>query len=403
MLPKAISFVDLETTGTSSRFGRIIEVGIIRVEENKIVKEFSTLLNPQTHLDPFIQSMTGISPIQLENAPSFYEIKDSVLEILKDSIFVAHNVIFDYGFLKREFQRIDKPFSMRYFCSVKLSKSLFPRFKHHNLDSIIERFNLNCKNRHRALDDAKVIWDFFQLSINQLGVEKVNSAIQKLMKRPSLPIGISENMLDSLPESPGVYIFYNKEGAALYIGKSKNIRNRVLNHFSSSKDNSIDQKIAQDITSIETLETAGELGALLLESTLIKKHQPLLNRLLRYSSKLIALRKVQKDNSYHLVSVDTLQELPFEEMENIIGIFKSNRELKDFLMLLAKEYNLCLKLLGLEKTKSACFYSHLGRCLGACINKENYLKYNLRFEEAFYKTKIKRWPFPSAIAIKEKK
>src|SRR5258708_39807262 len=98
MLPKTLSFVDVETNGLSSQFGRIIEIGIIRVEDNKVVDEFSTLINPQTSLDPFISSMTGITSEQLENAPTFYDVSSRIKEMLSDSLFVAHNVLFDYSF-----------------------------------------------------------------------------------------------------------------------------------------------------------------------------------------------------------------------------------------------------------------------------------------------------------------
>ena len=224
MLPKTLCFIDCETTGMSPQYGRIIEIGILRVEENRIVDRFQTLINPQTSLDPFIQNMTGITQEELENAPSFYAVKDDIKKILSDSLFVAHNVLFDYSFIKKEFERLEEEFSSKYLCSVKLSRKLFPKYKHHNLDAIIKRFNFDCQKRHRAFDDAKIIWDFYQKSLEKLGEEKLSKAINTIMKRPSLPIGIKANELDSLPESSGVYLFYSKDNALLYIGKSNNIR-----------------------------------------------------------------------------------------------------------------------------------------------------------------------------------
>lgn len=402
MLPKILSFVDVETTGTSANFGRIIEIGVIRVVDHQVVNEFSTLINPQTHVDPFILSMTGIDPKDLEDAPSFYSVADKIKEILQGSIFVAHNVMFDYSFLKKEFERLEESFSSKYCCTVKLSRKLYPRFKHHNLDALIKRFNLECQNRHRALDDARVIWDFYKLSLDTLGPEKLAAAVDLVMKRPSLPVGISENIVDSLPEGSGVYIFYNAQNAPLYIGKSKNIRTRVLSHFASSKEITTDMKIAQDISRIETMETAGELGALLLEATLVKKMQPLYNRQLRYAFKLLALKRTTTKDNYQTVTLCNLQDVPVEELNQVLGIFKSQKELKGFLQSIAKEFGLCLKLLGAEKTIKNCFNYHLGLCKGACSGKEMAAKYNLRFEEAFYKTKIKDWPFKGPIALKEK-
>lgn len=401
MLPKVISFVDVETTGLSPQNGRIIEIGIIRVENNKVVDEFSTLINPQTLVDPFIQTMTGITQSDLENASSFYGVKDEIKKFLSGSLFVAHNVLFDYMFIKNEFERLDEEFSAKYCCSVKLSKRLYPRFKHHNLDALIQRLNLSCVNRHRAFDDARVIFDFYQTSLKNLGEEKLIKAINYAMKRPSRPVGISEEILDSLPERCGVYIFYNKNNTPLYIGKSKNIRDRVLSHFSNSKRESADMKIAQDVSRVEVIETAGELGALLLEATLVKKMQPLYNRQLRYAYKLLAVKKNTTGQNYHSLTTSNLQDVPIEDLNQVLGIFKSKRELRDFLLAIAKEYNLCPKLLNLEKIKGNCFNYHLNLCFGACSGKELFLKYNLRFDEAFYKTKIKDWPFKGPVGIKE--
>lgn len=236
MIPRKLSFIDVETTGMSPGCDRVIEIGIIRVEDNQVINQYSSLINPGTHIDPFILSMTGINPGELQNAPSFYEVADRIKKLLSDSVFVAHNVLFDYGFIKREFERLEKSFSAKYCCSVKLSKKLYPRFKRHNLDAIIKRFNLVCANRHRAFDDAKAIWNFYQHSLNNLGEEKLAKAFSSVFKRPSLPVNLTEEVLDSLPDSPGVYIFYNKDNTPLYIGKSKNIKTRVVSHFQAVKE-----------------------------------------------------------------------------------------------------------------------------------------------------------------------
>ena len=160
MLPKSICFVDLETTGTNAYFGKIIEIGILKVENNKVVKRYKQLLNPQTYLDPFIENLTGIRAYELENQPTFESIKDEIYEILKDSVFVAHNVRFDYGFIKSEFRRAGITYKSKHFCTIKLARLLYPDLKKYNLDSIIQNFNIKCANRHRAFDDAAVLWEF---------------------------------------------------------------------------------------------------------------------------------------------------------------------------------------------------------------------------------------------------
>lgn len=401
MVPQKLSFVDVETTGISAIHGRIIEIGIVRVEEGRIVKELSTLINPERNIDPFISDLTGITQSDLLNAPVFYEVKDEIEEILKDTIFVAHNVRFDYSFLRNEFKRNGSSFNSKYFCTVKLARLLFPGNERYGLDALIEKFNIKCKNRHRAFDDAKAIHDFYNISQKIIDEKKFEEAIDIVLKKPTIPANISIDELENLPEAPGVYIFYGENNSILYVGKSINIKERIFSHFSNDHGSLTDQKISQQLVRIETISTAGELGALLLESTLIKKHQPILNRLLRQSKKMQILLKNVDEKGFNGVKLFELSEIDVDQVGQILGVFKTKKQANDFLYKVAKEYKLCPKLLGLEKGKGYCFNYHLKKCLGACNNEELNLKYNIRFDEGLYSRKIRPWRFDSPILIKE--
>ncbi len=402
MLPEPICFIDLETTGASFNYDRVIEVGIIRVENGKVVKTLNTLVNPGVTLSLDIELLTGIKSVQLENAPSFYQIKDDVLEILNGAVFAAHNARFDYAFLKYEFKHQDITFSAKCLCTVKLSRKLYPEFPRHNLDALIERFGFKCKNRHRAYDDAAVLWEFYKMAQKKFEATIFLDSIQKVMKRPSLPSKLSEEQLNNLPESPGVYIFYGVNGLPLYIGKSINIRDRVLSHFSADTESQKEMSIAQQIESIETIVTNSELGALLKESELIKKMQPLYNRVLRQKTKILVLVKKQTlFGEYSQVELIQKEAIGADESDSVLAVFKNKKSAKDFLIDVTKNYQLCEKLLGTEKGNGACFAYRLGKCLGACVEKESSLKYNLRFEEAFYNSKIKQWPFAGPILIQD--
>lgn len=401
-LPQKIAFVDTETTGLRASYDRIIEIGILRIENNKLTKTFESLLDPGGYISPEITTLTGISSKDLENAPSFREISDEIVEILNDCFFIAHNVRFDYAFLKQEFKRLGKSFSPKQICTVKLAKKLFPNLKSYNLDSIIENFKIECKKRHRAFDDAKVLWDFYQIAQKSVSENIFSEKINLILKRPSLPIKISQKTFDKLPEAPGVYIFYGQKDIPLYIGKSINIKERVLSHFSSDHSSSVEMKISQQIESIETIQTVGELGALLLESTLIKKHQPLYNKVLRTKRQLVILKQIKDKNGYQAVTMETVNFIDPSNLSTILGVFKNIRSAKDFLISLSKKYSLCEKLLNTEKTDKACFGQRLGRCLGACVKKESPLKYNIRFLTAFAGAKFQSWPFDGPILVEEK-
>ncbi len=400
-LPSKIVFVDTETTGGSTFRDRVIEIGIVRVENNRVVKKFQTLLNPERYLPEEITHLTGITGAQLDAAPSFYQIKNEILELFDDAVMVAHNARFDYSFLKNEFRHINQNFSPKHFCTVKLSRTLFPQYPHHNLDSIIERFGFKVKKRHRAFDDAYVLWQFYQKILKQFEEQIIAAAINRDLKRPTVPIKITQQELDQLPESPGVYIFYGERGMPLYIGKSINIKKRVLSHFSADHYSPTEMKIAQQVENIETIITPGELGALFKESDLIKKIQPLYNRKLRYSRNLITLKQTLTPKGFFSILLTSTDQIKIDDLEVVLGMFKSKKALKQFLIYIAKENNLCEKLLGIEKTSGGCFRFRLGQCKGACLNKENPNEYNLRFEQAFTTLRLKSWPFNGTIAVTE--
>lgn len=415
MLPAKLAFVDIETTGMRAIYDRIIEIGILRVEGSEVTKTFHSLIDPQTHIPSEITFMTGITGRDLENAPTFRQIKEDILEILDGCVFVAHNVRFDYGFIKNEFRRLELSYKAKHFCTVRLSRMLYPQYKHHNLDSLIERFGFSCEKRHRAFDDAKILFSFYQKVLQDFPIEKIVKAINIGVKKPNIPVNLKTN-INNIPEKPGVYIFYGKSGLPLYIGKSINLRDRILSHFSSDINSPLEMKITQQIESIETIQTAGELGALILESQLIKNFLPLYNRKSRIKHELIIIKSKINNHGYNETYLDlfkpdiiknnkTIQQYSSNYLNSILGFCRSRKQAKNFLAATAKKFNLCEKLLGLEsagwRTNSACFAYRLGQCKGACIGKEKPIIYNLKFITAFSSTKIKSWPFSGPITIVE--
>lgn len=396
-----LAFVDIETSGSSTTHDRIIEIGILRVENQELVRTYETLINPQTVVSPFIEEMTGIQSADLVTAPTFEEIKDEILEVLDSCVFVAHNVRFDYGFLKNEFRRYGVSFAPKHFCTVKLSRTLYPQHTKHNLDALMERFELSCDRRHRAFDDAKVIWDFYQRLHQDIPTDKLTDALKMALRKPSLPIHLPPNTLDTIPENPGVYIFYGENNMPLYIGKSINLRDRVASHFSGDHSSAKEMNISQQLRSIETISTAGELGALLKEATLVKQMMPLYNRHLRNAKKLTIARKTKTKEGYDTIKLEDVSTIGIDDIEDIVAIFRTKQQAKEKLADIANKYALCEKILGIEKGKGSCFGYKIEQCHGACIGEELPIKYNLRFTEAFYNLKIKSWPFPGPIMIEE--
>lgn len=183
-LTNTYSFVDIETTGSMYSTDKIIEIAIIKVRNGEIIDEYQTLVNPAQPFNPFITQITGIQEYQLETAPLFSTVQNSVANILKDSIFVAHNVSFDYGFIEREFHQLQIPFAQEMLCTVKLSRFLYPEHKRHNLDSVASRLKVTIQNRHRAYDDARVLYDFYKHISQEFPEQALDFALQKLLSQP---------------------------------------------------------------------------------------------------------------------------------------------------------------------------------------------------------------------------
>lgn len=181
MFFEPLIIVDVETTGGNPRTDRIIEVGAIRVEHNKVVAKFKSLINPEQSIPTFITKITGIQNSDVSAAPYFYEIIPQLSSLFSGATFVAHNVNFDYGFIGTEFNRVHVPFTMPRLCTVRLSRALYPQFPRHNLSEIIERFSLECQQRHRALDDAMVLWDFLQITSQSFPLEHIQKVISDII------------------------------------------------------------------------------------------------------------------------------------------------------------------------------------------------------------------------------
>jgi DNA polymerase III subunit epsilon len=398
-----LAIVDLETTGMSALYGRIIEIGIIRVEGGAIVKTFSSLVNPDCYIHPAIEQLTGISSRDVEHAPSFASIAREVARLTANAVFVAHNARFDYGFLKAEFARTGREFSPRTLCTMKLSRRLFPEHRHHDLSSLIERHRLSCPDRHRAMGDARAVFEFLRCILRDEDPAKVDDAIRHVMKEKRLPVQIDRAVLSGLPELPGVYLFYGQQGELLYVGKSRNIRGRVHSHFSAGDRSAKAMEMCQQVSRIETRVTAGELGALLLESALIKELHPIYNRVSRSTRKLLLARKSLTKEGYIAVALEKAESIESESASTILAVFKSQRQAEEFLRDAAKEHRLCHRLIGLESKRGGpCFGYQIHTCDGACMGEEPALLYNMRVEAAFGRRKVKAWPFKGPVVVEER-
>lgn len=403
MYPDTLAIVDVETTGQSAVYGRIIEIAIIRVEKGRVTARFESLVNPECYISPVIFGITGISNEDVSSAPVFSKIARTVFRLLDGVVFVAHNARFDYSFIKSEFAALGMPFNARCLCTVKLSRRLYPQYRHHDLSSVIERHEIECSARHRAMGDAEAVLEFLRIVENNEDHDVIADAVRKILKSHTLPAHLDRDTLEGLPDGHGVYLFYGTNGHLLYVGKSINIRERVRSHFSGDLSSAKETEMCRQVARIETRQTAGELGALLLESQLIKELRPIYNSVARQMRNLVVARRRAVRSGYVGVKLEEIDHIDAGDSGSILGIFKHMKQATEFLSKISREYHLCNKLLGLEKPRGCCFGYQLKHCNGACIGEEPPGLYNRRVEQAFEGRRVQAWPFAGGIAIEEKR
>ena len=401
MIPEHLVFIDLETTGANSLRDRITEIGVCETYDGKLVDEWSSLINPETHIPEFIETLTGISTAMVTEAPRFSEIAEELRTRLSGKLLVAHNARFDYGFLKSEFRRQNIDFNEKTLCTVKLSRALYPEQKKHNLDALILRHNLTVNARHRALGDAQIVREFFKKVSSEKPLDLLTRAIQAQLKQPGLPPHLPPEQVANLPSSPGVYFFYGENEVPLYIGKSVDIRTRVHSHFSGGYQARKGTQISQQIRRIDWISTAGELGALLMEARLIKELAPIHNRRLRRTRDLSSIRFKSGRESTQSLEIVSMNRFSGKDLDHLFGTFRTRRLAEKALRELIATQGLCNKVLGVETVKGACFNYQIKKCRGACVGEEPLALHNTRLLAALAKLKLRSWPFPGPVGIKE--
>jgi DNA polymerase III subunit epsilon len=363
------AIIDIETTGGNASRERITEIAIYIHDGIQVVNEYSTLVNPECKMPPFVARLTGISDEMLKDAPKFYEIARNIVEITEGCTFVAHNAAFDYSFVKQEFLNLGYKYKRPVLCTVKMSRKLMPGFNSYSLGNLCNSLGIEITSRHRAAGDALATVKLFE---QLLHIDPTLNQIPTDGLHPSL----DRSTFSKLPAVAGVYYFYNEKGDIIYIGKSKNIQARVLSHFqNNSSPKAIEMK--SNTVNISYEETGSELIALLLESDEIKKHKPLHNRLQRRTSYKYGLYSFKTQAGYHIIQIEKIKNTGKPHT-----VCSSFDEALVLVHKLAAKYELCQKLCGLYQSHGACFQHSIGQCSGACIGAEPPELYNQRVDKA---------------------
>lgn len=368
------SIIDIETTGGSPRTERITEIAIYIYDGESIIREFSTLVNPERNIPYFISNLTGITNEMVADAPKFYEVAKDIVELTEGMTFVAHNARFDYGFIRQEFKNLGFNFKRNVLDTVSLSRKLLPGHSSYSLGKLCKDLNISINGRHRAAGDALATLMLFKLLLDREETE--GPGLINNPRNSKLNPDLDVKVLDKLPEEAGVYYFYNDNNNLIYIGKSKNIRSRVMTHLSNNTSRR-SMEMRDAIASIDWECTGNELIALLKESDEIKRNKPLYNRAQRRTSFQWGIYYYENKNGYVC-----FEARPLKEDKQLLSVFTSKERAKTQLKVLVDRYNLCQRFCGLYNSDGCCFHYQVGMCRGACCNKEVAAAYNIRAREA---------------------
>jgi DNA polymerase-3 subunit epsilon len=370
------AILDIETTGGKYNEEGITEIAIYKFDGHQIVDQFFSLVNPEKNIQPFVINLTGINNQMLRNAPKFHEVAKRIIEITENCTIVAHNAQFDNRILSTEFDRLGYPFEKNMLCTVELSKKLIPDLPSYSLGKLVRSLGIPITDRHRAQGDAKATVELFKLLLEK-DVEKViiSDTIKKDPKRQLEPKLL--DIIESAPTNTGVYYMHRKNGKIIYVGKSKNIKKRLIQHFTN--DNKKSKKIQLEVVSVSYEETGNDLIAQLKESQEIKQLKPIFNHALKNNIFQSQLYSYIDESGYINLRIE---KVPIEKEEkNIITTFTNYQQGRSFLYKITDEFHLCQKLNHLEKTEGACFNHDLKMCNGACIESETPVNYNLRVQK----------------------
>ena len=369
------SVVDIETTGNGYKGQKITEISVFLFYGEKIIDEFTSLVNPEQAIPYFITNLTGITEAMVRTAPKFYEIAKKVAEITKDAIFVAHNVNFDYNIIRDEFKSLGFDFKRKKLCTVRLSRKIIPGLSSYSLGNICTAEGIEIAARHRAKGDAEATVELFRRLLKRDDNFTINSFLNAKSREATLPPLLDKQVVDKLPERHGVYYFKNEQKEVIYVGKANNIKQRVISHFYDKKKKEI--TMCLETADISYTETGSELIALLYESSEIKHLYPKFNRAQRKAGEAVGLFSYEDQKGIVHLAFNRLKLTP-----NPLMKFYSMAACRSMLEKVCEEFELCPKYCHLQTNVNACFHYQLQQCKGICTGKEAVESYNKRVYEA---------------------
>ncbi len=371
------AIVDIETTGSYAAANGITEISIHVFDGTTVVEKFESLINPGQPIPYYIQAMTGINDKMVAGAPRFEEVAEKIYTLLQDKIFIAHNVNFDYSFIKAHLRESGFELNSKKLCTVRLSRKIFPGFPSYSLGKLCQSLGIPIYDRHRAGGDTAATVKVFQLLLQNDKEQHIQKSLQRNSKESVLPPNVPKEHFDQLPYTPGVYYFHNEKGKVVYVGKANNIRYRVNSHFSNNSQSRQKQNFLQHVHAISYQPCGTELMACILESTEIKKRWPVFNSSQKRWEDVYGIYLYEDQNGYLRLAIDKNR-----KRLNPVYTFHYLVDGHAIIRKLIKDFKLCPKLCFLQKDPGKCEGINEGYCSGACEQLELPATYNSHVEKA---------------------
>jgi DNA polymerase-3 subunit epsilon len=374
--PLLYAIIDIETTGGFAAANGITEIAVFITDGKCVIREFHSLLNPIYTIPRYIETLTGITNEMVEFERDFKSIAGELYDLIHDKVFVAHNVNFDYSFVKHHLLQSGYELNCKKLCTVRLGRQILPGLNGYGLGKICHHLGIEIEDRHRAKGDAEATVKLFHHLLQSDTSGHVQAMLKAKSKEQFLPPNIPAAEIKKLPSHPGVYYFHDKKGKVIYVGKAKSLSKRVNSHFSNNKSNKQKQEFLKKIYHISYQETATELMAFILESIEIKKLWPEQNRSQKRFDQVYGMYSFEDGRGYLRLCIE-------KKKKNLKALYTFNQLTEGFTMLrqLMHTFELCPKLCFLQSEKVKCQLLLEKKCKGACEQKESAEKYNTRVHE----------------------
>jgi len=369
------AIVDIETTGSHASANGITEIAICIHNGVEVVERFESLINPGREIPVFIQALTGIDNEMVSAAPPFRQVAARVHELLQGKIFVAHNVNFDYSFVRHHLADAGFELNCNKLCTVRLGRKILPGMPSYSLGKLCRHLGIDNEGRHRAMGDAAATAKLFSLLLRSDTGNHIKSALKQRSKEQQLPANLPKADVEQLPLVPGVYYFHDQKGKVIYVGKAVNIRKRVLSHFSGNNPNRQRQEFLRNIFHITYQECGTELMAFALEAVEIKRLWPAYNRSLKRFEQTFGIYAFEDQRGYIRLAVDKQR-----KHSQTVYTCRSLTEGYNLLNQLVDEFELCPKLCFIQKNNETCNGKHGENC--ACGGHEPAENYAQRVGDA---------------------